>query len=274
MNASSLRGKRHVSLVHAIGITALLLAGVGIVSYLFVRGGIESGDSPKQKGNPTYIAEKQTTPDVKRTEPQKPVPEKKPRYWERPTTNGLSACQIAKWKFANTRPPSYTNNYIHSRERAPFEIFGTRAENEIACLLTMDPGQGLVGSPNYGNQFRDEFMKSFETPIIISSGDGEFEKRLKKDMIDAKIELKQRIADGEDICQIMTDTRNEMMRLSQLRQDIIESTHNLIREEASSTSDIDDFVKAANTVLENNGIAPIMVNPLTKRMLRKRLERR
>ena len=196
---------------------------------------------------------------------------KKVEYWEQDTTNGLSACQILKWELYHTPAPSYTNNYIHHQPRPFYAIFDHSSENEIACLLTMNPGEGLVGEPNYGKDWAEDFEESCKVPIIISSADSEETKQLKQMMIDAKIELKNRMAAGEDICRIMADTRNELMRLGQIRESMVDQVRELIDETARSSADVDDMVDAANKLLEQKGIAPISLNPLTRRMICKNL---
>lgn len=192
---------------------------------------------------------------------------KKIHYWEQPTTNGLSDCQILKWKHSRVPPPSYTNNFMQLRPKAEFEIFEYRSENEIAALLTLAPGEGIVGDPYYDDAFREEFMKSCEAPIIIDPEDSEYDKQLKQDMIQTKIELRQRMADGEDICQIMAEARAELMRLGNIRQEIESQLHEMLGA-AESEAAIEDCIQAANTLLEAKGIAPIQINPITKRRLK------
>ena len=163
-------------------------------------------------------------------------------------------------------PPSYTNNAMHLRPKEKYEIFDTYVENEIAMFMTMEPGDGLVGSPNYDEHSKKEFLKSCETPIIIDEKDDEYTKSLKQQMIQTKIELRQRMADDEDFCQIMADTRNEMMRLGQVKQQIEGEMHDMLKS-ASTREDIETSIAAANKLLEEKGIAPIKVSPIFIRRL-------
>ena len=199
-------------------------------------------------------------------EVQKP---QKARYWEQPTTNGLTECQILKWKHMHSSPPSYTNNAMRLRPKSEFEIFDTRAENEIAMFMTMEPGTGLVGDPDYGDAFRNEFLKSCETPILISDDDNDYQRQLKKDMIALKLELRDRMRNGEDICAIMRETREEMMRLGTLKQQIEDELHEMLRN-AKSKEDVEVSVEAANKLLEDNGVSPIKLSPITKQVLMRR----
>lgn len=192
-------------------------------------------------------------------------------YWQRPTTNGLTKWQIEAWKQYRRPPPRLTNTYFITRSPERFEIFPTRAENEIAMLLTIEPGTPLIGSPDYGDWFKEQFMKSCETPIIISDSDDEYQRELKKMMRDVKIELRQRMADGEDIGKIMSDTRNELQRLGIVRQELENDMREMITKKAKSGSDIDDYVSALNKMLEDKGMAPFEMSPIMKQRMIKRL---
>ena len=197
---------------------------------------------------------------------KKPIP-----YWKRDNTNGFSECMIEKWKQMHRPPPKMTNNYFITRSPQPFEIFPTRAENEIAMLLTMEPGSILVGSPEYGEDFKREFLESCKTPIIPSASDDEYSRALKKMMNETKIELMNRIKNGEDICEIMADSRNEMQRLAVVKQDLENMARDIIEKDAQSEEDIDTAISAVNRMMEEKGLAPISLSPITKRCIMRRI---
>ena len=205
--------------------------------------------------------------DTENAEPQK---KRVSFYWEQPTTNGLNEAQIRKWRNMHLPAPSFTNTAMHARPPSEYEIFDTKAENEIAMFMTMVPGEGLVGSPDYGESFRDEFLKSCETPIIIDEDDTEYEKQLKREMEELKIDLRQRMRNGEDICEIMAETREEMMRLGVVRQQIEGEMRELLSESASA-EDFEDCIEAANRILEAQGIAPLRINPIVRRNMMRQL---
>ena len=137
-------------------------------------------------------------------------------------------------------------------------------------FMTMVPGEGLVGSPDYDESFREEFLKSCETPIIIDEDDTEYEKQLKREMEELKIDLRQRMRNGEDICEIMTETREEMMRLGVVRQQIEGEMRNMLSD-AESVEDFDDCIEAADRILEAQGIAPLRINPIVRRNMMRQL---
>ena len=249
-------------------IAGLVVVAAACVAYFAFFSGSEKPQNVKAEKERGRI--KEVKPAAAPTNRVEKV--KKPRpFWENPNTNGLTRDELRKWHFMNQPPAKWTNRVNRLRAKPSFAIFPTHAENQIACIMTLEPGQGLVGSPQYGKRFAEEFMKSCETPIIIEEKDTEEQKALKKAMIQTKIELRQRMADGEDICKIMEDAHNEAMRLGTLRQDVERQMRDLIKETAKTSEDIDDCISSANKLLEKEGIAPITINPITRRSMMRRL---
>jgi len=262
-------GQKRKSAFPMLNIVAILviLTVSTIVAWHILRDKTESLPASNGDGS-RLIKEVQPSPSAKTN-----IATNKVVYsWLQPTPEGLSGPTLERWKQYHRPKPSHTNNYFITRPKLPYEIFPTRAENEIAMLLTIEPGETLVGEEQYERWFKDEFLKSCEVPIVIRPEDSEYEKQLKKDMIQTKIDLRQRIADGEDICKIMSETRNEAMRLGILRQEIVTEARRLVQE-SQSEDDIDDCVKAVNKVLESKGMAPFEVSPIVRRGIMRRILR-
>ena len=153
------------------------------------------------------------------------------------------------------------------RPRPAYAIFAHESENKIAALISIEPGTQLFGTQVYNERFKEDFMKSCEEPIIITEDDDEFTRQLKSTIIELKIELRDRMRAGEDICQIMADSRKELQRLGMVRREIEKMLKDEVRAKATSDDDIDDYIKAANILLESKGIAPIKINPVLRRSL-------
>ena len=83
------------------------------------------------------------------TEVMPTPPEKPKRFWQLPTTNGLTEAQQRVWKIKNRPPPGITNNTSLFEAKPKYAIFNHNSENTIAAYLTITPGQTLVGSPTY-----------------------------------------------------------------------------------------------------------------------------
>lgn len=197
----------------------------------------------------------------------------KPKFWEvdASKTNGFSEAMIRKWKVAHYPPPCYTNTTSLTEEPPEYAIFAHPSENYIAAYLTIKPGQTMVGTPVYGVWLEHDFLMSCEEPIVYSPDDDDKTRELKDTMKQVKIELRDRMRNGESLSDILTETHREVQKLSSARQEI----QNLIYEEskyAETEEELDDLISAANRVLEEKGIAPISANPIVRRNIRYRAQ--
>lgn len=152
--------------------------------------------------------------------------------------------------------------------KGDYEIFDHHSENEIACLLTMQPGETLVGTPSYNGRFTKDFLESLKTPIIVTKDDSPEDAALKRDMIRTKIELKEAYDRGEDIEQIMLDTREEYQKLALFKLDMQQAIRDYKKTEGVTDDDVEIYVKAANKLLEERGIAPLRAGPITRQKIR------
>ena len=199
-------------------------------------------------------------------EPESPAPEEVP-YWERESPEGLTFRQKMKWNIHHRAPAAYTNNTSQTEQQPAYAIFDTRSENSIAALLTVPPGTSAVGDPEYELWFTRDFLKSLETPIIVTKDDTPEEAQLKRDMIATKIDLKARYDAGEDIALVMKEAREELQRLSVYRTEIESAFREMTSKPGITEQDIDDFVESANIMLEAKGIEPMTLGPIAKRRL-------
>jgi len=201
--------------------------------------------------------------------------EKPKNFWEvdASQTNGFNAAQVAKWKAAHRPPPGYINNSSLTEPPARYAIFHHRSENEIAALLTMEPGETLVGTPDYRGMTAD-FMKSCEEPIVATADDDEYTRDLKKQMNAVKIELRQRMANGEKLEDILTETREEYQQLSRYRNMLNDELRDYLNNPDNTDQDIEDFVTAANKMLDEKGVAPLKLGLITRRRLEMMKEQR
>lgn len=154
-----------------------------------------------------------------------------------------------------------TNTF--SRSKGKWAIFNNPSENVIAATLCTIPGETLVGTVRFNGNFTKSFLKSLTTPIVVHEDDPDDVKALKRAVIEAKITLKEAYDRGEDIEQIIIDSREESQRMAQYKQQL---KSNLFRvaKDAASADDVDDALNAANLMLEDKGISPIEAGPLTR----------
>ena len=153
-------------------------------------------------------------------------------------------------------------NKVDDADR-PFEerVFENSADQKIAGLLLLKPGEMLVGDPSslFGRGFARAFLKSIESPIIISKEDDEATAELKRAVIASKIEIKARHDAGEDIGELMAREYKELQTLGLYREELKDQIAKLARDKTLREEDMEDFVKAANMMLEARGGSPLQM---------------
>ena len=203
-------------------------------------------------------------------QPKKPLSNWDIRHLSKDETNGLNQAEQNYWKMYHPDPPPDANQ--PALNKGKYRIFKNRSDNDIAFLMATEPGTPVFGSGEFfARGFTQKFLKSLETPIVINDDDSEYDRSLKQAVIDTRRELKRLHDGGEDIEKVMRDTRDEMQRLGQYRVQI--EKH--VKKQLSGASrkgltddDVGDIIKAANTMLEERGIAPIEPNPILRRALK------
>lgn len=147
------------------------------------------------------------------------------------------------------------------------KTFKHSADRQIASLIMHRPGDKISGSPDYKGSFVRNFLKSYENPFMIEPGDTPEQKELKKAVAEVKGDLKARYEAGEDIAQLMIDTRKNLRELASYKREIEKEVTRLSREEGTTAADVEDFVKAANKMLEDRGIHPMGISGLLKHQI-------
>ena len=145
----------------------------------------------------------------------------------------------------------------------PSQIFDNGAENQIAALLTVEPGEGIVGGPDR-ETFTEEFLKSTTVPIIVKSDDPEEVKALKRAVNQVKIELKAAYDRGEDLVDIIEKSYEDCRRLKQYKTDLFGEVLDYSAKEEVTDGDVKDYLTAANKLLEQKGIAPLDDTPFIR----------
>ena len=148
-----------------------------------------------------------------------------------------------------------------------FRVFKSRTDNDIALILTLEPGETLVGTLVYRGGFKKTFLESLNEPISINENDSIEIKELKKAVAEARKELKAAYERGEDIDQIIFDSRNQFQDLATYRQQL-ESEVRLAFRDVQTEEEFDELISAANKMLEEKGIAPSSLNAISKLKLK------
>ena len=260
--------KKSPSLAHGL-IAGGVIVLIGVISLYFVT---SEPDEPKvDKKGPTRIAEVEADIAMPKTDEVEEVQPKPIDPNARPTKVGEIVNGYIKLPSGRMHriKGEVTNDVAVVSKPEWFAVFDYQCDNEIACYLTMEPGETLVGTPVYRGRFKKEFLESLNTPIIVSKDDSPEVQDLKRAVIETKIDLKEALDRGEDIEKIMLETRNQLQDMNSYKLALEQDMKEMIRKDAKCAQDVDAFIEAANTMLEAKGIAPMKLNEIS----RKRLER-
>ncbi len=245
-------------------IAGCIVVAAGGIALFVLRGG-EDVQNPKSASAKKVLAE---------VAPAKPTPQPAAPEKSKPVDPNARPTKVGEMVNGYVKLPSgrihkvtgVITNSIANRPKAKYQIFDRRCNNEIAAYLTIKPGDTIVGTPNYNGRFKKDFIESLKEPIIVSPDDSPEDAQLKRDVIAARLELKDAMDRGEDIEKIMLDTRAELQNLMVAKMEL---KHMFFEERKNCKTDqeVEELFNACNKVLEEKGIAPITYGPITKRNL-------
>lgn len=242
---------------------AIVAFGAAVVAWWLWPSGETRQDAASTKK--VLIKEVKPPPSPKAEEPKRDlakISDWELRHLKPEETNGLSAAQIAFWKMFHPWPPPDPNQ--PKPPKAEYKIFDTRVDNEIAEILSIEPGEMIDGDANYNEKFVERFLRSLTKPIIVRKTDSEYDKELKRSVIQAKADLKAAYDRGEDICKILEDSRSELIRLGHFKEQLEKTAFREMNREGTTEQDAETILKTVNTMLEEKGIAPIEPNSISR----------
>ena len=269
VDTPSSRRPFHVRPVAIAAIVVILAA----VAFLVVRRGTGSGERGTADNEKKVLRQRPARPPQPppQTAPKPPEPPKKDyskldnialRRLPASETNNLTEAQVKYWKMFHPWPPPDENQ--PRTKHGKYHIFESRADNEIAFVLATEPGTMVLGNRSVGPDFERRFLKSLERPIIVSKDDSDYDRELKRAVIDAKIELKAAYDRGEDIGKIMDEARDELQRLARYRAQVEKEALKMMHRPGATAQDADATIEAVNKMLEAKGMAPIELNSMSR----------
>ena len=252
-----------------IGVAAtLIVAGAGMLFFLYLSDG--RNVEPEVDNVPKKSAPVEKPSPATSTSIQNPVPKEppKPDPNARPTKVGevVNGYVLLPSGRMHRRTGVITNSPA-MRPKGKYAIFTRKTDNEIAAYLSMRLGDTLVGTPRYNGRFKKEFLASLKEPIVITAEDTPEQAELKNMVIAARKDLKDAYDRGEDIEQIMLNTRAELQAMMRYKNDLKQQFNKLRREENITDQDVEDLFDACNQMLEKKGIAPMKFGPITRRRM-------
>lgn len=142
------------------------------------------------------------------------------------------------------------------------KCFDQITDLQLATLVTHEPGDYLLISSDEVDfrNFKENFLKSIESPIICGKDDPPEMVALKKAVREARLEIKDRLDAGEDVVKLMIDARKELAELGAYKEELQNEIQKVIAKPETTEEDYDDLIAAANVMLESRGL-PKMVMP-------------
>ena len=152
------------------------------------------------------------------------------------------------------------------------KLFKRTCDNQLAIMLTLDPTKMapfLVGKRRpYGDSFIKDFHDSLYEKYEPDPDDTEEEAAVRQMVIETRAELKAAMDRGEDIAKLMNATQEELDRLCQYQDALKKELQAIQYDENVTDEDFEDFVKAANIMLEKQGLKGLTMPHIVTRQAR------
>ena len=165
------------------------------------------------------------------------------------------------------------NARVIPHREAPPRRFKYNSEEFIASLLEMEPGTPVIGEFKFSKRFLEDLRKSFDEKIEILDADDARTRELKEAVSATKEDLRKRMEAGEDVCQILKESRKQLQELAAYKMDLMAELRNIRKSGEWTAEEYSKFVSAANKMLEGRGATPIKLPRVIVRQLRKQQEK-
>ena len=193
------------------------------------------------------------------------LPEPAEEQPRKPTRKELRDIANGRGSFT---PPAYTSQVTTvTRE---MKLFAHPLEHWLARFATIEPGEELIGEPEYifNERFRSKIAAALVDKIVIDDDDTEEERELKTIVNDAKKELARYISEGDDPCEIMIATFNEYRNIGLYKKELEEAIKQTVKEDEPTEEECEDILEAANKMLAERGCGKIKMPSIFKRRIK------
>ena len=252
----------------------IVIGGAAGVCLFFFGPATVGGQRVKDKGTVAKIAE--VKPDIAPV--VKEAPKEPPQDNVRRTPKGtpipdnVHPDERGVMRYPNGQRWADPNDLHIVKHPEKRKLFTRTCDNQLAIILTLDPSKMapfLIGKRRpYGDAFIKDFHDSLYDKYEADPNDTEEEAAIRQMVIETRAELKAAMDRGEDIAKIMNDTQEELDRLCQYQEDLKNELKAIQYDETVSDEDFEDFVNAANTMLEKQGLRGLTMPSILTRQAR------
>ena len=264
-------GKRRPGAVRGLVAGLIIVAGAGIAAWLVIG----RSEAPRTPEGPSGHG-KRTISDV-----------------SKPVVPAASVTNAAVQAAPRTPPKKEPKTYVDKRGILRYEgglrvvkkivkppedqmnsngphLFENNAEHEILGLMTTEPGTFMIDVKYDKRTFEKAFVESLKHTIEVLPDDTPEVREQKLAVIEAKAALEAAYKRGEDVTEIMNESRGELVRLNRYRDSLIEMASENLSKDGTTDKDLDEYVDAMNKMLKDNGIREIKHKELARSVLRYR----
>ena len=164
--------------------------------------------------------------------------------------------------------PTFAERYKRFKEEQAKLPFKHMSELEIYRIISTMPGETILPT-TLPPSFEKDFIEHLNDPIVINDDDSDQVKQDKQTMIAVKAKLKELMDRGESIREIMESEQEHLVKVMTMRDNLFAELRK-IEESATSLQEVEDFVNAANKMLEEYGAQNIKLpmSPARFRLLK------
>ena len=249
------------------GLAAAVIVVGGAVAAWFVLSPSAPETPVRESRAPKAIKEVTPAPAPVATAEKKPKRNRRPKTQQKFTK---SIGQLPNLPMVTNRPARVYGE-INGKSLFPRPLFKTREENHIAGLVTAEPGSRCPLSGFHPGE-EERYLAALDVPVEFEEIDTPQERETKELMIELKKELKDRVAEGEKITDIVQGLRNELNEMANMK-DKIAQKFSLLQKEGT-VEEIMQYYKEANEILAEYGMRPLALRSNKKEVYETYLERK
>lgn len=150
-----------------------------------------------------------------------------------------------------------------------YAALSLNCDKQIAGLLYAVPGQVMIGSVNFDEDFERQFKDSLKTTLTPSEDATDEEREMIEAVNSAKTAIVEAMKkEGKTAGEILSETRQQMREFGHYKKMLEEEIRRFEDNAEKTDEDVSDLFDAANRMLKDNGIEPFNPNDLTREVVR------
>ena len=224
----------------------------------------EAVDYECEKVKSTIAKKRNTSPSKKKSRITKHL---------KPVTSEIEYKDYVEVSSVSSADSNTTNNVIinDGSHRPPdrYSVLKLNCDKQIAGLLYAIPGQVMIGTVDFGEDFEKQFLESLKTRLSPSEDATDEEREMIEAVNEAKdIIVKAMREEGKTAGEVLQESRAQMRKFGEYKQMLQQELRRYEADEEKTDEDVSDLFDAANKMLTENGIEPFSPNDLTREVVR------